>query len=255
MLKPEHKQFENKVVFISGAASGIGRSAALAFAEHGAKLALLDINEYALRELQQVLDCDVSIFIGDIADELFIIETFSQIFLKWNALDVAFNNAGYGVMSSIMECTSEQWDQVHNVNLKGTWLCMKEQLQLMKKRGAGVIINNASILGLTAASGADAPYCAAKHGVVGLTKMAALEVASFGIRVNCICPASVDTPMLSSMPDDIQVKLSSLQPIGRVAQCKEVIDVVLWLSSGQASFITGVALPIDGGTSAGINVQ
>ena len=246
--------FQDKVVFISGAASGIGKATALAYAQQGAKLALLDINEYALVSLEESLDCEVLSFAGDIADEVFILSVFETIQAQWRCINIAFNNVGFGVMASVTDCTVEQWDQVQNINLKGTWLCLREQLKLMHAQGFGNIINNASVLGLSAAKGADAPYCAAKHGVVGLTKMAALESAEYGVRVNCICPASVDTPMLATMPDDMKAHLAKLQPIGRVARCEEIVSSVLWLSSEQASYITGVALPLDGGTLAGINI-
>jgi NAD(P)-dependent dehydrogenase (short-subunit alcohol dehydrogenase family) len=246
--------FRNKVVFISGAASGIGKATALAYAQQGAKLALLDINEYALVALVESLHCEVISFTGDVADEAFIIDVFEEIQSKWHQIDIAFNNAGFGVMASVTECTVKQWDQVQNVNLKGTWLCLREQLKRMYIQGFGNIVNNASVLGLSGAKGADAPYCAAKHGVVGLTKMAALEGAEYNVRVNCICPASVDTPMLETMPDDIKASLARLQPIGRVARSDEIVSSVLWLSSDQASYITGIALPLDGGTLAGINI-
>ena len=217
-------------------------------------MALLDINEYALVSLEESLDCVVLSFAGDIADEVFILSVFETIQAQWRCINIAFNNVGFGVMVSVTDCTVEQWDQVQNINLKGTWLCLREQLKLMHAQGFGNIINNASVLGLSAAKGADAPYCAAKHGVVGLTKMAALESAEYGVRVNCICPASVDTPMLATMPDDMKAHLAKLQPIGRVARCDEIVSSVLWLSSEQASYITGVALPLDGGTLAGINI-
>ncbi|MBQ4863010.1 SDR family oxidoreductase [Pseudoalteromonas sp. MMG013] len=246
--------FHDKVVFISGAASGMGKAAALAYAQQGAKLALLDINEYALILLVESLECEVLSFAGDISDEAFIVDVFAQIDAHWHRVDVAFNNAGYGVMRSVIECTSEQWDQVQNINLKGTWLCVREQLKLMYQQGSGAIVNNASVLGLAAAKGADAAYCVAKHGVVGLTKMAALESAEYGVRVNCICPASVNTPMLATMADDMLERLAQLQPIGRIACSEEVIAAVLWLSSEQASYMTGVALPVDGGVLAGINM-
>ncbi|TMO69839.1 hypothetical protein CWC19_03600 [Pseudoalteromonas aurantia] len=161
------------MVFISGAASGIGKTAALSYAQQGAKLALLDINEYALVLLEESLGCEVLSFAGDIADEAIILSVFGII----QAIDIAFNNVGFGVMASVTDCTVEQCDQVQSINLKGTGLCLREQLKLMYAQGFGNIINNASVLGLTAAKGADTAYCVAKYDVVGLTKMAALESA------------------------------------------------------------------------------
>lgn len=167
-------------------------------------------------------------------------------------LDCAFNNAGVGVVKSTVECTEEEWDHVLNVNLKGVWLCMKCEIPQMLKQGSGAIVNTSSAAGLIGMAG-HAPYTVSKHGVIGLTKVAALDCAPAGIRVNAICPGGVLTPMLEPVLVDPQMKefLLRMHPLGRLGKPEEIAQVVLWLCSDAASFVTGVALPADGGCVVG----
>ncbi len=246
--------FENKVVFISGAASGIGWQTAQAFASEGARLILSDLNGELMKHKVSSLAGNHLALACDVSNSDDVENVISMAIRKWGQLDIAVNNAGYGVMKSITSCSKEEWQKVIDVNLTGAWLCMKYQLKQMEKQRAGVIVNIASVLGLTAAQGGDSAYTAAKHGVVGLTKSAALDYAKYGIRVNAVCPASIHTPMLESMMTDPKTKaqIENIQPLGRVGEVQEVSQSVLWLASEQASFITGIALPLDGGVMAGI---
>jgi len=170
----------------------------------------------------------------------------------YGRLDCAFNNAGVVVMKSTVDCTEEEWDHVISVNLKGVWLCMKYEIPQMLKQGRGAIVNTSSVVGLIGTPG-HAPYTASKHGVVGLTKVAALDCAQAGIRVNAVCPGSVPTPMLEPILADPQLKdsMQELHPLGRLGKPEEIAEAVIWLCSEAASFVTGVAFPVDGGVVVG----
>lgn len=165
-------------------------------------------------------------------------------------LDFAFNNAGIEGMTAItQDCTEENWDKTLGVNLKSIWLCMKNQIPEMQKQGKGVIINCASIAGLVGFPGLPA-YVASKHGVIGLTKTAALECAKSGIRVNAVCPGAIKTPMidrLTGKKKEAEDQFAALEPIGRLGEPEEVANAVLWMCSDEASFVTGHAMAVDGG--------
>lgn len=175
---------------------------------------------------------------------------------KFGRLDVAFNNAGVeGSWSSIVEQSEEEWDQTININLKGVWLCLKYEIQqMLKQGGGGAIVNMASIAGLIGAAGA-ATYCASKHGVMGLTKSAALENARTGIRINVVCPAVVETPMGDRIWGEPAANkfIKGLHPIGRFGMPMEIAEAVVWMCSDRASFMTGQSLVLDGGFLAGPN--
>lgn len=250
------KRFENKVVLVTGSASGIGRACALAYAREGAKLALADLNGAegnATLAMVQELGSDAFSSVLDIADAEAVERFVAQAAEKWGRLDVALNNAGIeGVRIQSAQYTEAAWNQVLSVNLTGTWLCMKYELLKMLEYGAGSIVNTASIAGLVGLGGLSA-YTASKHAIVGLTKAAALEYAKKNIRVNSICPGLIKTPMVCAMLDSnphLKSAMLAMCPQGRMGEPDEVAQSILWLSSDQASYVNGHALVVDGGWTA-----
>lgn len=247
--------FLNKVVLITGAAAGIGEAAAWAFAEQGAKVILADMNELGENVAQAIrLDkYDAVFYQCDVSNTSSVIELFAFINDEFGQLDFAFNNAGIDIESSKLADGSEDvFDKIMNVNVKGVWLCMQHEIQSMLKTGGGVIVNTASVAGLGAAPKMSI-YAASKHAVVGLTKSAAVEYAKKGIRVNAICPAVIDTNMYRrALAGDANKAhmIGAMHPVGRVGNVQEVVGAVLYLCSNAAGFTTGVALPIDGGSTA-----
>jgi NAD(P)-dependent dehydrogenase (short-subunit alcohol dehydrogenase family) len=247
------KKNSGKVAFITGASSGIGRATALAFAREGTSVTVVDVSADGGRETAHLIEaaggralfvaCDVSKD-RDVGSALGkTIETFGRI-------DYAFNNAGIeGEQGATAECTEANWDRVIAINLKGIWLCMKHEIPLMLKQGGGAIVNCSSIAGLVGFPGIPA-YVAAKHGVVGLTRTAALELAKSNIRVNAVCPGVIQTPMIERFTHgeaQIQKQLVAGEPIGRVGKPEEIAAAVLWLCSDAASFVTGQPIAVDGG--------
>jgi len=244
--------FDNKVVMITGANSGIGKTAVIMFAKKGAKVVLVARRQdLGLQTLKEITDLGGEAFFiqADVSLEIDVEGVVSEIINKYGCLDIAFNNAG--VVESpvgVSELTESEWDRVLGTNLKGTWLCMKHQIKAMDGRG-GAIVNMASIYGLVGTGMGLPAYIASKHGVVGLTKAAALECAQKEIRINAICPGWVPTPgneATLSQPD-INALAHSLHPIGRLGTQSEVVETVMWLCSDQSSFMTGQAIAIDGG--------
>lgn len=244
--------FKNKVAFITGAASGIGQATALAFAEAGANVVICDVNADAGNSMaSQLLKKTESTFIRcDVSKGEEVQRSVQQTIEQFGRIDFAFNNAGIeGEQASTPECTEENWQRVIDVNLKGVWLCMKYQLPHMLKQGSGAIVNCSSIAGLVGFTGIPA-YTASKHGVIGLTKTAALEYAKNGIRVNAVCPGVIQTPMIDRFTHgekQIQNQLVAGEPVGRVGRPEEIAAAALWLCSDQSSFITGHSLVVDGG--------
>lgn len=248
--------FRDKVALVTGAASGMGLAAARAFAEAGASIALADIRADVLSAVTQDLAAAGHRVIGvpgDISDEAYVKSLVEQTVAAFGRLDAAFNNAG--IQSPAVETadvTSEVFDRVNAINLRGVWLCMKYQLIQMRAQRSGAIVNNSSLGGLVGVPGR-AAYHAAKHGLVGLTKSAALEYAAQGIRINAICPGIVETPMVADMLKGETAVMNEMMrdvPIGRLGTAQEIADAVLWLCSPGASFVVGVALPVDGGYTA-----
>ncbi|MDX1991706.1 MAG: glucose 1-dehydrogenase [bacterium] len=247
---------EGKVAVITGAGSGIGRACALRLAGEGAKIAVSDVNVPGGEEtVEQVLDlggeaffmkCDVS---RAREVEAFITETTQ----RFGGLDIAVNNAGVGgTMLNADQVDEATYDFVMNVNLKGVWLCIKQEIPHMLARGGGSIINVASLAGLVGFRG-NAIYSASKHGVIGLTKSVALEYARRGIRVNAICPGFTSTAMVQSMVEEVprtKDLVENSSPMRRLGKPEEIADAVLYLASDLSSFVNGIALSLDGGAAA-----
>ncbi|TVR38284.1 MAG: SDR family oxidoreductase [Cryomorphaceae bacterium] len=245
------KIFKDKVAIVTGSTFGIGKAAAIAFAERGAKVVLSDWMEDVetgakIKELG-----GESIFVQcDVSDEEAVKNLVAQTIKHFGRLDFAFNNAGIeGMPGPAADCTTDNWDKTININLKGVWFCMKYQIPEMLKTGGGSIVNNASIAGLVGFSGMPA-YVASKHGVVGLSKNVALDYAKEGIRVNTVCPGVIRTPMIDRFTGndkEVEKQFAEKKPMGRIGDPEEVAETVMFLCSDAASFITGQALAVDGG--------
>ncbi|EIK97183.1 short chain dehydrogenase [Pseudomonas sp. M47T1] len=246
--------FENKVALVTGGASGIGLATARAFAQAGASVAVVDLNLEAARAAAQAL-VDAghrAIGIGcDVADIDQVEAMVKDTVATFGRLDAAFNNAGIqNLLAEVADATVEDYDRVMSVNLRGVWSCMKFELQHMRRQGSGTIVNCSSLGGLV--GGAErANYHAAKHGVIGLTKSAALEYAARNVRVNAVCPGLIWTPMADQMVAAGQGEalegMTKAVPMGRHGQPEEIADAVLWLSSTGSSYVTGQSISVDGG--------
>lgn len=244
----------NKVALITGAASGIGRATALAFARKGARVVVADVLEDAGTETVRMIEQTGSeaIFVKtDVSNESDVKHLVEHTVEIFGRLDYAFNNAGIeGVQAKTAELSIEDWNRVIGINLTGVWLCMRYQIPQMLKQGGGVILNNASILGHVGFANASA-YVASKHAVLGLTKTAAIEYATQGIRVNAICPAFIETPMLErgglTTDPELHAMIANLHPMKRLGTAEEIANAAIWLFSDEASFVTGHAMLVDGG--------
>jgi len=247
---------DQKVAFITGAGSGIGRATSIIFAREGARLLLADVAEAGGNEtLRMVKDMGADAFFlrTDVSKSQDVDAAVAKAVETFGRLDCAFNNAGIGGAGKLThEYSEEEWNRVLAVNLTGVWLCMRAEITQMLKHGGGAIVNTSSIMGLTGAIRVPA-YTAAKHGVAGLTKAAALEYGRHGIRINAVCPAPIYTPLLMSAfkkRPDMEERYARSEPMKRLGQPEEVGEAVAWLCSERASYVTGLPMPIDGGYMA-----
>ena len=250
-------ELRSKVGIVTGGTSGIGRDTAVLFAKAGAKVVVAGRREAEGKETIDLIHsagADGFFVKTDVSQAAEVDKLVRKTVEKFGRLDIAFNNAGIeGSLTPIAEQSEEDWDSTIDINLKGVWLCLKYELKLMLKQGGGgAIVNMASVAGLIGSSGF-ATYCASKHGVMGLTKSAALETARSGIRINCVCPAVIETPMGERIFGAIREYAVGLHPIGRFGKPMEVAEAVLWMCSDHASFMTGQSLVLDGGFLAGPN--
>jgi NAD(P)-dependent dehydrogenase (short-subunit alcohol dehydrogenase family) len=252
-------ELRGKVVIVTGGTSGIGRDAAVLFAKAGAKVVVAGRREVEGKEtidLVRAASGDGLFVKTDISLAAEVQALVRKTVEKFGRLDIAFNNAGIeGSLIPIAEQSEEDWDRTIDINLKGTWLCLKYEIQqMLKQGGGGAIVNMASVAGLIGAAGF-ATYCASKHGVMALTKSAALETAQSGIRINVVCPAVIETPMAERIfgEPEIRKHFIGMHPIGRFGTPMEVAEAVVWMCSERASFMTGQSLVLDGGFLAGPN--
>jgi len=251
-------RFENKVALVTGASSGIGEAAAYAFAKEGAKVFLV---ARRAEKGEGVAACiregggDATFFQADMKDREQIAAMVAACEERYGGLDIAFNNAGIDGAFAVdtPDHPEDVWDDLLAINLTGVWVCMRHQIPAMMRRGGGSIINMASMAGVKGFPGSSG-YAASKFGVVGITKAAALEFATRGIRVNAVCPAVIRSEMADRVfgtdEKDKEAEAGSWHPMGRIGEAQEVADVVLWLASDQASFVTAEAIQIDGGLGA-----
>lgn len=243
---------DGKVVIVTGGGSGIGQAACRLYAREGARVVVSDIDEKGGQEMVesiQKMNGDAMFVRGDVSKPEDCKTMVEAALAKFGRLDIAFNNAGIGGEANLTgDYSVEGWQKVIAINLSGVFYCMRYEIPAMLESGGGVIVNMASILGQVAFEKSSA-YVAAKHGVVGLTKNAAVEYAKQNLRVNAVGPAFISTPLIAGIEENTQARdlLISLHPIGRLGEPEEVAELVIWLSSDKASFVTGAYYAIDGG--------
>ncbi len=247
--------FMGKVALVTGGASGIGRASAQAFARAGASVVIADISVDGGEETAALIKAaggDAIFMPADVSQAPAVAALIQRIIERYGRLDFAHNNAAVeGAIAPTADYPEEDWDRTINVNLKGTWLCMKYEIQHMVRQGGGCIVNTASVVGLVGTPGIPA-YCAAKGGVVQLTRAAALEYARAGIRINAVCPGAIQTPMLNRLlaQPGAETGMMASIPLGRIGQPEEVASAVIWLCSDAASYVTGHLMIVDGGLVA-----
>ena len=255
MYRPElpMSDLTDSVAAVTGASTGIGRAAALKYAEEGASVVAADVNVEDGEQLVEDIEAaggEATFVETDVSDEADVQAMVEAAVDTYGGLDAAFNNAGIeGETDSAAEQPMDNWERVIDVNLKGVFLCMRAEIPAMLERGGGAIVNTASIAGVVGFPGLS-PYVASKHGVIGLTKTAALEFGSENVRVNAICPGVIDTPMVQRSseenPESME-QVTAATPLGRLGEPEEIGDAAVWLCSSEASFVTGESFVIDGG--------
>jgi len=258
MVQRKKTEFRNKVALVTGGGSGIGRASAEAFAKAGAKVVIADVDaskgKRTARHIKKKFHGGVLFVQVDVSQDGEVESLIQQIIKTYGRLDYAYNNVGIpGERSKTADCSEKNWDMVINTNLKSVWLCMKYEIRHMCQRNFGVIVNSSSVYGLTGSNRRIPAYVASKHGIIGLTRTAALEYAQNGIRVNAVCPGAVDTPFRRQLLGTNQRnkrETNQRYPLGRIGKPKDVAETVVWLCSDAASFITGSVIVIDGGLTA-----
>lgn len=249
-------KFDGKVALVTGGGSGIGRAICSAFAEEGARVVVADVDPTKGEETAQAITAagGEAIFLqADVGRAEQVKAMIEEIVHIYGQMDCACNNAGIaGTMAWVVNCTEENWDRTILINLKAVWLCMKYEIPQMLKQGGGAIVNTSSAAGLVGLQGWS-PYVASKHGVIGLTKSAALEYAKAGIRINAVCPSIINTDMAESFTGGdqrVEAYILGQQALSRMGTPNEVAAAAVWLCSEEASFVTGHALAVDGGLLA-----
>lgn len=246
-------KWDTQVALVTGGSAGIGQATALAFAREGARVVVADLlqdeGEQTVERIRSQ-GGEATFVRTDVSSPAEVASLFERTLEAYGQLDVAFNNAGIeGNMAPTADCTEENWDRTIAINLKGMWLCMKHELAHMVPRGKGAIVNCSSVAGLVGFPGLPA-YVASKHGLVGLTKCAALEYATQGVRVNAVCPGVIRTAMIDRLlkqNPEMEPQLVAGEPMGRIGNPEEIASTVTWLCSDAASFVTGQAIGVDGG--------
>jgi NAD(P)-dependent dehydrogenase (short-subunit alcohol dehydrogenase family) len=251
--------FAGKVAFVTGAASGIGRATAVAFASAGATVVVADVSEEGNQETAQVIEDQRGRVLAvrcDVTNGQDIKAALDRSLDAFGRLDIAFNNAGVEQpVGPAAEVSEQEWDRIVDINLRGVFLCMKHEIPLLLQQGGGAIVNTSSGAGVTAVKG-QAAYTAAKHGVVGLTKAAALDYAQANVRINAVCPGIIDTAMMQRFTGDSaegRQRVIGQEPVGRMGTPEEISGAVLWLCSDAAAFVVGHALVMDGGQTVGLS--
>ncbi|MBC7891060.1 MAG: 3-oxoacyl-ACP reductase FabG [Sphingobacteriaceae bacterium] len=244
------KDLQGKSALVTGAASGIGKAVALLYGLHGANVMVSDLDEtqgQLVAEHLKASGSNARFFKADVGDPVQCQQLVRETVSAFGSLDIACNNAGIGgELNQTADYSLAGWQQIINVNLNSVFFCLKYELEAMLRQGTGTIVNMASILGQVGTPGSPG-YVTAKHGMVGLTQTAALEYAPKGIRINAVGPGYIDTPLLGQLPPEVKLQLVDLHPMGRLGKAEEVAELVIWLSSDKASFVTGAYYPVDGG--------
>jgi len=246
------KKFKGKVAVITGAGSGIGRASAMAFAKQGAMVMVSDINEEGGEQTVKLIksfDGLAQFFKCDVSDSDQVKDLMNEVIKVFGRLDYAVNNAGISMRPGLTaDIDEEEWDKVININLKSVWLCMKYEIPRMLEHGGGAIINMSSLAGIRG-RGNTAAYAASKHGIIGITKTAALEYAKNGIRINAVCPGLTESGMTSGLSQykELEEKLIQKIPMGHMGLSENIADAVIWLCHETASFMTGQVIVVDGG--------